>query len=62
MYQVHSWRHGYCYLPTLEKALAHVERDLHGARPGEVTISRRRVSRAFWDALPSTCNHATPRE
>ncbi|MGH2356303.1 MAG: hypothetical protein ACRDJN_32255 [Chloroflexota bacterium] len=61
VYLVSSWRHGTCYLATLDEALAHVEHDLAQARPGEVRIRRRRVSRRFWDALPATCDHALGR-
>lgn len=57
VYRVQSWRH-VCYLPTLEQALAYARIDLDRARPGEVAITRQRISRAFWDGLPKDCDHA----
>ena len=56
VYRVTTWRH-VCYLPTLDEALAHARIDLDRARPGEVAITRHRVSRAFWDGLPKDCDH-----
>lgn len=57
VYRVSSWRHGDCLLRTLPDALAHAARDLDCARPGRVSITRERVSQAWWDAQPERCDH-----
>jgi hypothetical protein len=56
VYRVRSWRHD-CYLRTLEEALAHARLDFDRVRPGQVAITRERVSRAFLDGLPKDCDH-----
>lgn len=61
VYRVRTWRH-VCWLPTLEEALAHARSDLDRAHPGQIEISRHRVSQAFWNSLDDDCDHPSDAE